>query len=110
MLSKPIAVTKRNVVAITATTWVPAFTVNQPNDVAWRYARKDCADGTEAAALDTVKELATFNCFSRTARPLYTFTFVPDNKVTTPAAPTDNGQTGGNNTKPKTLGGGVGPR
>jgi hypothetical protein len=112
VLSKPLAVTKRNVVAITATTWVPAFTVNQPNDVAWRYARKDCADGTESAALSTVGQLATFNCFSRTARPLYTVTYIPDNKVTTPTPATGTGNTpsGGNTPKTKTLGGGVAKR
>ena len=111
--AKPIAVTKREVIAITATSWIPAFTVNQPKDVAWRYARKDCADGTESAALTTLGQLATFNCFSRTARPLYTVTFVPDNKVTTPA-PTGTGTTGTGTTgatpKAKTLGGGVTPR
>jgi hypothetical protein len=110
VLSKPIAVTKRMVIAITATTWVPAFTVNQPKDVAWRYARKDCADGTESAALTTPKQLATFSCFSRTARPLYTVSFVPDNKVTTPAPTTTGTGTTGATPKAKTLGGGVAQR
>jgi hypothetical protein len=111
VLDKPIAVTKRMVVAITTTSWIPAFTVNQPKDVAWRFARKDCTDGTEAAALTDDKQLATFSCFSRTARPLYTVTFVPDNKVTSPDTTTNQGdnQGGGTgNTKPKTLGGGLG--
>ena len=69
-------------------------------------------DGTEPAALTDVKQLATFACFTRTARPLYTVTYVPDNKVTSQDTTTGQGNQGGNNpgtkVRAKTLGGGIG--
>jgi hypothetical protein len=90
-LDKPLVVKKRSVIALTVVTWVPAFATNQPNDVAWRFSRENCDDSTEPAAQQTVKSLRTYGCFKRTARPVYTATFIPDNKVTN--APTTTGDT-----------------
>ena len=86
-LAKPIKVTKRTVIALTVPTWVPAFAVNQPSSVAWRFSRENCDDAQEPAAQQTLKSLRTYACFKRTARPVYSVTFVPDPKPTseTPA-------------------------
>ena len=81
-LAKPIKVDKRTVVALTVPTWIPAFAVNQPADVAWRFSRENCDDAQEPAAQQTVKSLRTYACFKRTARPVYSVTFIPDAKPT----------------------------
>ena len=85
-LDRPIAVDKRTVVALTVPTWIPAFAVNQPADVAWRFSRENCDDAQEPAAQQTVKSLRTYACFKRTARPVYSVTFVPDPKPTSEEA------------------------
>jgi hypothetical protein len=92
-LAKPIHVDKRSVIALTVPTWVPAFAVNQPNDTAWRFSRENCDDAQEPAAQQTLKSLRTYACFKRTARPVYSVTFIPDPKPTseTPAQGDNNG-------------------
>lgn len=87
-LSKPLIVKKRSVIALTVVTWAPAFVVDQATDVAWRYSRQNCEDSTETAAQQTLKGLRTYACFKRTARPVYSATFLPDPKVTNPPATT----------------------
>jgi len=84
-LAKPLKVDKRSVVALTVPTWVPAFAVNQPNDTAWRFSRENCDDAQEPAAQQTLKSLRTYACFKRTARPVYSVTFIPDPKPTSEA-------------------------
>jgi hypothetical protein len=84
-LKTPLAIDKRSVVALTVPTWVPAFAVNQPNDVAWRFSRENCDDAQEPAAQQSLKSLRTYACFKRTARPVYSVTFIPDPKPTTEA-------------------------
>jgi hypothetical protein len=97
-LKTPLVVTKRSVIAITVPTWIPAFAINQPADVAWRFSREDCEDPGEPAAQQTLKSLRTYGCFKRFARPVYSVTFIPDPKptseATTPAPATGSG-TGG---------------
>jgi hypothetical protein len=94
-LEKPLVVTKRSVIALTVPTWVPAFAVNQPNDVAWRFSRENCDDAQEPAAQQTLKSLRTYACFKRGARPIYTVTFIPDPKPTSEApAATRTGSSG----------------
>jgi hypothetical protein len=85
-LKAPIPVDARSVVALTVPTWVPAFAVGQPNDVAWRFSRQNCDDAQEPAAQQTLKSLRTYACFKRTARPVYSVTFIPDPKPTNPPA------------------------
>ena len=97
-LAKPIKVDKRTVIALTVPTWVPAFAVNQPNDVAWRFSRENCDDAQEPAAQQTLKSLRTYACFKRTARPVYSVTFIPDPKPTSEAAGGDGN--GDNQTRP----------
>lgn len=82
-LRKPLRVPKRSIIALTVPTWVPAFAVNQPSDTAWRFSRKNCDDAQEPAAQQSRKSKRTYGCFKRTARPLYTVTYIPDPKPTT---------------------------
>ena len=81
-LKTPLTLQKRSIVALTVPTWIPAFAVNQPNDVAWRFSRENCDDAQEPAAQQTLKSLRTYACFKRTARPVYSVTFIPDPKPT----------------------------
>jgi hypothetical protein len=90
-LKSPIAIDKRSVVALTVPTWIPAFAVSQPNDVAWRFSRQNCDDAQEPAAQQTLKSLRTYACFKRTARPVYSVTFIPDPKPTTETPATGAG-------------------
>ena len=93
-LEKPLIVPKRAVIAITSPTWAPMFAINQPNDVAWRFSRQNCDDASESAAQQTLKSLRTYACFKRTARPVYSVTFIPDPKPTTePPAEGNNNNT-----------------
>jgi hypothetical protein len=74
---------------------VPAFAVNQPADVAWRFSRQNCDDAQEPAAQQTLKSLRTYACFKRTARPVYSVTFIPDPTPTsTPPPAGTTGNTG----------------
>ncbi len=86
-LSRPIEVEKGQVVALTVPTWAPAFAVGLSEDNAWRAPRnpEDCNDVENAAVHDTVGNVRRYRCFYRTARMIYTATFVPDPKPTTPA-------------------------
>jgi hypothetical protein len=111
-LKTPLAIDKRSVVALTIPTWVPAFAVNQPADVAWRFSRENCDDAQEPAAQQTLKSLRTYACFKRTARPVYSVTFIPDPKPTseTPAqGQTGNTQTRGSSSHADATTGGVRP-
>ena len=85
-LDRPIKVDKRTVVALTVPTWIPAFAVNQPADAAWRFSRENCDDAQEPAAQQKLKSLRTYACFKRTARPVYSVTFIPDPKPTSEEA------------------------
>ena len=89
-LDRPIEVDRRTVVALTVPTWIPAFAVNQPADTAWRFSRENCDDAQEPAAQQTVKSLRTYACFKRTARPVYSVTFIPDPKPTSEEAAEDD--------------------
>src|SRR5215211_4743726 len=97
-LDKPLVVPKRAVIAVTSPTWVPMFATNQPNDVAWRFSRQNCDDASEAAAQQTLKSLRTYACFKRTARPVYSVTFIPDPKPTSETP--QGGGNGDNQTRP----------
>ncbi|MEA2479810.1 MAG: hypothetical protein QOJ07_1732 [Thermoleophilaceae bacterium] len=85
-LSKPLIVPKRSVIALTVPTWVPAFATSQPSTTAWRFSRQNCDDPQEPAAQQTLKSLRTYACFKRTARPVYSVSFIPDPKPTTTPA------------------------
>jgi hypothetical protein len=87
-LSKPINVYSRNVVALTVPSWVPAFAVNLGADQAWRSSRssENCNDVQQPAAQQTLKTTRSYSCFYRTARLLYSATYIPNPTPTT--APT----------------------
>ena len=87
-LAKPITVKKGQTVAITTSTWVPAFSVGLGQDQAWRSSRgsKAC-NGTTQAAQQTVKSQHSYQCFYRTARLLYSVTLVPTPTATSTTAP-----------------------
>jgi hypothetical protein len=110
-LKTPLAIDKRSVVALTIPTWVPAFAVNQPADVAWRFSRENCDDAQEPAAQQTLKSLRTYACFKRTARPVYSVTFIPDPKPTTetPATRGSANESSGSSSHSDSTSGGVRP-
>lgn len=88
VVSPPLTVKKGYTVALTVPTWAPAFSVNLASTEAWRSSRdpKRCDDVRQDAAQQTLRSQRTFGCLYRTARLLYTATFIPDpRKVKEPA-------------------------
>jgi hypothetical protein len=87
VLSKPLPVSAGSTLALTVPTWAPAFAINLGPDEAWRSSRdkKDC-NGTSQTAHQKVGKVHSYDCFYRTARLLYTATFVPDPKPTSAPA------------------------
>jgi hypothetical protein len=88
-LPRPLTVKPGYVVGLTVPTWAPAFAVNLGNDEAWRSSRdpKHCDDVQQKAAQVTRGQLASYGCIYRTARLMYTVTFIPDPRVTSPQTP-----------------------
>jgi hypothetical protein len=86
-LSKPLRVDAGSTLALTVPTWAPAFAINLGADEAWRSSRpkKDC-NGTSQSAVQKVGQVGYFDCFYKTARLLFTATFVPDPTPTSKAA------------------------
>lgn len=86
-LNKPLPVPKNSVVALTVPTWAPAFTVKLGSSYAWRASRSSsaCGDVEQQAAQQKVASTRAYGCSYRTARMLYSASFVPDPKPTTPA-------------------------
>ena len=85
-LARPIPVGRRNVVALTVPTWVPAFAVDLGTDQAWRSSRssENCDDVQQPAAQQRLKTTRSYSCFYRTARLLYSATYIPNPTPTTP--------------------------
>jgi hypothetical protein len=78
-LSKPLPVKAGSTLAITVPTWAPAFAINVGSDEAWRSSRpKNDCNGTSQVAQQTVGTVRAYDCFYRTARLLFTATFVPN--------------------------------
>lgn len=79
-LARPLTVKKDYLVALTVPTWAPAFGVGLANEEAWRSSRdaQRCDDVKQAAAQQRRGSLRTYGCLYRTARLLYTVSFVPD--------------------------------
>src|SRR3954447_1374399 len=82
-LSKPLRVDAGSTLALTVPTWAPAFAINLGDDEAWRSSRPkaDC-NGTSQTAHQKVGKTHSYDCFYRTARLLFTATFIPDPKPT----------------------------
>jgi hypothetical protein len=87
VLSKPLPVDAGSTLAITVPTWAPAFAINLGSDEAWRSSRPkaDC-NGTSQTAHQKVEKVRSYDCFYRTARLLFTASFVPDPKPTSAPA------------------------
>ena len=88
-LPRPLSIKPGYVVGITVPTWAPAFSVNLGDDQQWRSSRdpKNCDDVRQDAAQDIRGSARTYGCVYKTARLLYTVTYIPDPKPTTTPAP-----------------------
>ena len=93
-LKQPIPVGPRNVVALTIPTWAPAFGQGLGPDSAWRASRDpaNCNDVQKQSAQQTINSLTSYGCFFRTARLLYSVTYIPDPPTTNQQAGTTTGQ------------------
>jgi hypothetical protein len=78
VLRRPLFVRRNDILALTTPTYVPAFAVGLDQDQTWRSsrARDACDDVSQPAAQQTLGALRVYGCFYRTARLLYTATFV----------------------------------
>jgi hypothetical protein len=87
-LPRPLTIKPGYVVGITVPTWAPAFAVNLAEDMQWRSSRdpKNCDDVRQDAAQDIRGSARTYGCVYKTARLLYTVTYIPDPKPTTRTA------------------------
>jgi hypothetical protein len=87
-LPRPLTIKPHYVVGITVPTWAPAFAVNLGEDMQWRSSRdpKNCDDVRQDAGQDIVGSARTYGCVYKTARLLYTVTYIPDPKPATPPA------------------------
>ena len=87
-LDEPLRVRKGNWVGVTIDTWAPMFARDLTRQDWWRASRaRDSCEGEyslEQFAIEDLREVATFGCTYKTARLLYTVTYVPDNRPTTP--------------------------
>ncbi len=79
-LDRPLTLRPGYVVALTVPTWAPAFGVGLGQTEAWRSSRdgQRCDDVNQTAAQQRRGSLRTYGCLYRTARLLYSVTFVPD--------------------------------
>jgi hypothetical protein len=84
-LPRPLSIKPGYVVGLTVPTWAPAFAVNLGEDMQWRSSRAPnaCDDVRQNAAQDIRGSARTFGCVYKTARLLYTATYIPDPKPTT---------------------------
>lgn len=84
VLSRPVTVRKGYVVALSVPTWIPSFAVGLPESDVWRSSRDPdrCDDVRQHAEQTRRGSLRTYGCIYRTARLLYSATFVPDNRRT----------------------------
>ena len=84
-LPRPLTIKPGYVVGITVPTWAPAFAVNLGDDMVWRSSRdpKKCDDVRQDAAQDIRGSTRTYGCVYKTARLLYTVTYIADPKPTT---------------------------
>ena len=87
-LEEPIRVRKGNWIGVTVDTWAPMFAQGLTRQDWWRSSRPkntcEGPDSLEQFAFEDLGEVATFGCTYKTARVLYTATYIPDNRPTTP--------------------------
>ena len=92
VLDKPLRVVRGSTVALTVPTWAPAFAVGLGRDFSWFSSRHKtdrpddsgsrCGDVSQDAAQEAVGGIRRYECRYRTARLLYSVTFVPDPRPT----------------------------
>ncbi len=90
VLKEPLRVKKGNIVALTVPTWVPALAADLTGSNWWRSSRlKDKCGSDDALAppstQETLREIIRYGCTYKRARLLYTATYIPDPRTTTPA-------------------------
>ena len=90
VLKQPLRVNKGNIVALTVPTWVPSLAADLTGSNWWRSSRlKGKCDSDDALAppstQETLREIIRYGCTYKRARLLYTATYVPDPRPTTPA-------------------------
>lgn len=86
-LDRSLRVEKGNIIAITVPTWAPAFAHGLSNEFAWRSSHhdEDCTSATPPpAAQMSLNSLRIYGCFYRTARLLYSVSYVLDPTPKTP--------------------------
>ncbi len=93
VLEEPLRVERGSTVALTVPSWAPAFAVGLGRDFAWFSSRHKtqqpdesgsrCGDVSQDAAQEAIGGLRRYECRYRTARLLYSVTFVPDPRPTT---------------------------
>jgi hypothetical protein len=83
-LDRPLPMGPRHVAALTIPTWAPAFAIKQDRSNAWRAPRDpgDCDDLETPATHQTVGSLRRYACFYRTARLVYSVSFIRDPETT----------------------------
>jgi hypothetical protein len=81
VLKKPLRMHTNEILGLTVPTWVPAFAHGLDNHQAWRSSHQgsDCTATTPPqGAHQTVRTVKVYECLYRTARLLFSATFVPD--------------------------------
>jgi hypothetical protein len=84
-LRQPFRVHKDDIIALTVPTWLPSFAHNLSSDQAWRssHSGDECtATNPPSAAHENIGSVKVYGCFYRTARLLYSATFIGDPKPT----------------------------
>jgi hypothetical protein len=84
--SRPMRVRRNNIVALTVPSWAPILASNLTRTDWWRSSRprRTCKNTAQQAAQQTLRRVVKYQCGYRTARLLYSATYVPDPR------PTDN--------------------
>src|SRR5437764_4369376 len=101
-LPRPLTIKPGYIVGLTVPTWAPAFAVNLDDQMVWRSSRdpKACDDVRQDAAQTVRGSTRTYGCTYKTARLLYTVTYIPDPKPTTPVPKKKTGTNTGTTTTP----------
>jgi hypothetical protein len=86
VLQKPLRIHTNEIVGITVPTWAPAFAHGLSAHEAWRssHSGDDCTKANpDQGAHERIKSVKVYGCLYRTARLLFSATYVPDPKKTT---------------------------
>ena len=79
VLRRPVRVKPGNYLALTVPTWAPALGLGLARDNSWLSSRQpDCENVSQRAATQSVGGIRHYGCTYRTARLLYSVTYVPD--------------------------------